>query len=351
MEWTGWIPFDALPHVFDPPDHVIVTANHRPMPPDVSARSSRSSIPSRTARSASRDLARERRRGSRRTTSSACRRTPTRLHAERSCRCCCRRADAIDDIDRRALELLRAWTLRRDRGDSAAAAIFQAWFLRLAPAIAGDELGARLLDGYQGRFSFVTRFVTATLVHDRTAPGATTCTTPASGDVRGRWSTRALQRGVGRADRPSSATTCARWRWAACTAACFPIRGSTRWPFCGRCSAGPCRTAATGARSTSAPVAADQPLRSELDTGLPPDRRSVTGQRQPLPGCGRPVRTLPLAALRRLHRGLAGGAAPEDADGARRDRSRCDSARSRCGLVRQSAELKRPVRCPLEDAL
>ena len=31
-EWTGWIPFDDLPHLYDPPDHMIVTANHRPAP-------------------------------------------------------------------------------------------------------------------------------------------------------------------------------------------------------------------------------------------------------------------------------------------------------------------------------
>ncbi|HYM24830.1 MAG TPA: penicillin acylase family protein, partial [Vicinamibacterales bacterium] len=33
-EWTGWVPFDDLPHLFDPPDHFIVTANHRPAPAD-----------------------------------------------------------------------------------------------------------------------------------------------------------------------------------------------------------------------------------------------------------------------------------------------------------------------------
>src|SRR5206468_10975682 len=33
-EWTGWIPFDQLPHLFDPPEHFIVTANPRPAPPD-----------------------------------------------------------------------------------------------------------------------------------------------------------------------------------------------------------------------------------------------------------------------------------------------------------------------------
>ncbi|MBK7597041.1 MAG: penicillin acylase family protein [Acidobacteria bacterium] len=28
-EWTGYIPFDKLPHVYDPPSGMIVTANSR----------------------------------------------------------------------------------------------------------------------------------------------------------------------------------------------------------------------------------------------------------------------------------------------------------------------------------
>src|SRR5204862_3427855 len=28
-EWAGWIPFEALPHAFDPPEHFIVSANNR----------------------------------------------------------------------------------------------------------------------------------------------------------------------------------------------------------------------------------------------------------------------------------------------------------------------------------
>ncbi len=31
-EWTGWVPFEELPHAYDPPNHFIVTANNRPMP-------------------------------------------------------------------------------------------------------------------------------------------------------------------------------------------------------------------------------------------------------------------------------------------------------------------------------
>jgi penicillin amidase len=33
-EWTGWVPFEELPHLFDPPSHEIITANHRPAPAD-----------------------------------------------------------------------------------------------------------------------------------------------------------------------------------------------------------------------------------------------------------------------------------------------------------------------------
>ncbi|WP_240757038.1 penicillin acylase family protein [Roseicella aquatilis] len=33
-DWTGWIPFDALPHVEDPASGQVVNANNRPVPPD-----------------------------------------------------------------------------------------------------------------------------------------------------------------------------------------------------------------------------------------------------------------------------------------------------------------------------
>ena len=52
-EWTGWIPFDALPHAFDPPDHFIVTANDKPVPAGYRVRASAASGPSRTAHNAS----------------------------------------------------------------------------------------------------------------------------------------------------------------------------------------------------------------------------------------------------------------------------------------------------------
>ena len=48
-------------------------------------------------------------------------------------------------------------------GTAAAAAIFEAWFLRLAPALLVDDLGVATTASYEGRFSYVTRFVLNTL--------------------------------------------------------------------------------------------------------------------------------------------------------------------------------------------
>src|SRR6185503_2428499 len=75
-----------------------------------------------------------------------------------------------DARDRQAVDVLRAWNFDA-RGDLSAPALFEAWFLRLAPALAGDELGPTVTENYQGRFSFVARFVANTL----TSNDATWC--------------------------------------------------------------------------------------------------------------------------------------------------------------------------------
>ena len=59
-EWTGWIPFEELPHVYDPPEHFIVTANHRPAPP--ATRISRARIAGAVPRAADHRSASRRRR-------------------------------------------------------------------------------------------------------------------------------------------------------------------------------------------------------------------------------------------------------------------------------------------------
>src|SRR5207247_2351406 len=75
------------------------------------------------------------------------------------------RARPESAADVQAAQRLRAWKYDAG-GDSAAAAIFSAWFLHLPPILLGDRLTPRTLESYTGRFSFVTRFLMETLTDD-----------------------------------------------------------------------------------------------------------------------------------------------------------------------------------------
>jgi penicillin amidase len=216
-EWTSWIPFADLPHVQDPADHLIVTANHRPAP-----ESYRYLLglewpePYRAQRIA--ELLR-----------SKDRLTPddfarfqadtVSLHARTLLPLLLDHARPEDVRDRQAVSILRQWS-DDARDDSAAAAIFEAWFLRLAPAFVGDELGRVTTVNYAGRFSFVTRFLLDTLSNT----AASTCA-----DTRGRPTcdgivTKALHDAIGDLTRRLGSDL-TRWRWDAVHPALFPHQG------------------------------------------------------------------------------------------------------------------------------
>ena len=174
-EWTGWVPFDRLPHVFDPPEHAIVTTNDRPMPSSYPYLLGADWPESYRAQRIVQLL-----RGRTKLTSddfAAIQADTLSLHAMTLLPVLLAhtRPEAAADVE--AVRLLRQWN-HDARGDSAAAAIFEAWFLQLAPALLGDKLGPLTTERYQGRFSFVTRFLLRTLdsksVAGPLAPGATT---------------------------------------------------------------------------------------------------------------------------------------------------------------------------------
>jgi penicillin amidase len=120
--------------------------------------------------------------------------------------------------DRQAVGLLRQWNFDA-AADSAAEAIFEAWFYQLAPTLAGDDLGPLVTERYAERFSFVTRFVEHTLAvndsswcDDQTTPKQETCDDAV---------TSALHSGVADlAQRLGGDMT--RWRWDAVHHAEFP---------------------------------------------------------------------------------------------------------------------------------
>jgi penicillin amidase len=222
-EWTGSIPFAELPHLFDPPAHMIVTANNRPAPADYPYLLGLEwAEPYRAQRIT--DLIGGLSESEHKFTAddfAQIQADTVSLHAKALLPLLLARAHPADGRDQRALEVLRTWN-GDARGDGAAAAIFEAWFLRLAPTLAGDELGPLVLDAYQGKFSFVSRFITNTLATNDTAwcddvrtPARETCddAVAAALDAAVTDLTSRLGSDVNR------------WRWDAVHRAMFPHQG------------------------------------------------------------------------------------------------------------------------------
>jgi penicillin amidase len=221
-EWTGWVPFDALPHAFDPPEHFIVTANNRPEPP---------SYPYMLGLEWAEPYRAQRITDLLQTSAgehhfdvddfAAMQRDTMSLHARDLLPLLLEHALPEDARDRQAVEILRSWNFDA-RGDLGAPALFEAWFLRLAPTLAGDELGPLITENYQGRFSFVERFLANTLVSndaawcdDTRTPRKETCDDSV---------TAALHDAVAQLGGQLGADM-SRWRWDAVHRAIFPHQG------------------------------------------------------------------------------------------------------------------------------
>ena len=263
-EWTGWIPFDKLPHVYDPAEHFIVTANNNPAASDYPY-SLGVDWPEPYRATRIRDLLRGRTHltpedfaGIQGDTFS--------LHARALLPLLMQHTQPEDAVDGRALDILRQWDGDM-RGTSNAASIFEAWFLRLPVTIAGDDLGPVATASYAGRFSFVTRFLTNTLeandltwCDDRRTAKPETCDEAV---------TSALHAAV--ADLTSRlGSDMAGWRWDRIHRAIFPHQGfdgiaPLRWLL-----------------SRSMPNGGDwsTPNVGAVSTDQPYDQRSVAGYRQ-----------------------------------------------------------------------
>jgi penicillin amidase len=267
MEWTGFIRFAELPHTFDPPEHFIVTANNRPTPASYPYLIGLEyPEPYRAQRIT--DLLRERA-GHGGLTVDDMRRIQSdtySLHGQTLLPLLLHMVDATDADDQRAVDLLRSWNFDAT-GDSAAAAIYEAWFLKLIPVIAGDDLGARLLEDYQGRYSYVTRFLTTTLTRNDAA-WCDDATTPVKETCR-QSVTKALHESV-TALRAVLGADMRGWRWSTAHRVVFPHQGldavAPLRPLLGRsvAGAGDFSTVNVGA------VAADHPY----------EQRAIPGYRQ-----------------------------------------------------------------------
>jgi penicillin amidase len=219
MEWQGFVPFEELPHVYDPPSHFIVTANHRPVPPEYPHfLAAEYHHPFRAQRIT--DLLRQK---DSLTPEDfrAIQADTISLHAASLVPLLLQRVRPEDTTERTAVELLRRWNFDA-RGDRAEPAILQAWYFHLARSLVSDELGPALSENYQRRLTFVHRFLVNTLTagdsqwcDDIATEARETCAdavTAALSDA-----VRALRRQLG--DDPRQ------WRWDGVHRAIFPHQG------------------------------------------------------------------------------------------------------------------------------
>lgn len=159
-EWTGWVPFDDLPHLYDPPDHFIVTANHRPAPADYPYNLGLEwTEPYRAQRIV--ELI-ERRPKLTPDDFAAMQADTLSLHAKSLRPLLLQFEHPADEADGHALSFVLKWN-GDTRGDGTSPTVFAAWFHALTSAIVGDELGPTLAETYAGKFSFVSRFLANTL--------------------------------------------------------------------------------------------------------------------------------------------------------------------------------------------
>jgi penicillin amidase len=149
-DWQGYVPFSALPHDYNPARSYIVTANNRVVPPDYPYLIGTSfAAPYRALRI--KELVEAR--------SDHTIATMAALQADvvsaqaRELLPYLTAISGADERERAALELLRGWD-GAIAGDSAAAAVYEAYYNALPEAIFADELRATFTDDYgdQGDF-------------------------------------------------------------------------------------------------------------------------------------------------------------------------------------------------------
>jgi len=228
-EWMGWIPFDQLPHAYDPPEHFIVSANNRITPDSYPYPIGAEWIdPYRAQRIVDRLTSQPKLTPD----DFASIQTDTySLHAKAMLPILLERVHPIDAQDAQAITTLRQWNLDA-RNDSVAAAIFQAWYYELPDVIVGDELGPLTAD-YTGldRSSYRSRFLLSTLAtkdnvwcDDVRTPAKESC----DDEV-----TKALHRGIERLATQLGGDMNA-WRWGAVHHGVFAHSTFNTLPLLGR---------------------------------------------------------------------------------------------------------------------
>ena len=143
-EWTGYVPFESLPHRFNPSAGLIVTANNKAVADTFPYHLSTNWEPPWRAE---RILERIESSAVLSGDAMASIQADVRSGHARAMLPALVAAPVRSDASRAAIDLLRHWDGRM-APDNAAAAVFQAWYPELRTATLGDDIGDGLLDDY-----------------------------------------------------------------------------------------------------------------------------------------------------------------------------------------------------------
>ncbi len=214
-EWTGYVPFDELPTAFNPPEGYIATANNKVAGDDYPHLIGTSfAIPYRAARVVEMIESRPRLSPLDMAKMQA---DVLAVHAREVLPFMLRTAP-LDERGRRAIDLLRGWDARV-KGESAQAAIFEAWYLALGERLFADELGDALWRTYSENIYMVAMALEAAV--ESGSPWCDDVRTPQVETVEDVLAA-ALADGLAKMTAAQGTDDLAAWRWDRAHVALFP---------------------------------------------------------------------------------------------------------------------------------
>lgn len=215
-DWTGYVPFDKLPHSYNPPEGFIVTANNKVTPASYPYFITNTwSAPYRAERITEMIQAKPKltiddvaAMQADVVSTQARRMLPYLLQAT-----------PPDDASKAALDMLKGWDATI-RGDSAQAAVYEAWFNQIGKHIFADELGDKVWGDYSSAGDFDTMQLPDVLA-GKEADWCDNATTPQKEDCAVT-SGLALKDGLAEMAKYQGSSDPKSWRWDKVHRATFP---------------------------------------------------------------------------------------------------------------------------------
>ena len=206
-DWQGYVPFEELPHTFNPPEGYIVSANNRVVDETYPYLISNNyAAPYRAARI--KEMIEAKPKLS--VDDMIAMHGDVRSGGARALLPMLLSATPQDDRSRAALELVKNWD-GTVSGESAAATVYQAWLDKLGDAIFADELGEELWEDYGSRVDVALMALLGSM-DGSASPWCNDVTTPASETCADR-SGKALAEGLAAMATLQGSDTPASWRW------------------------------------------------------------------------------------------------------------------------------------------